>query len=61
MKGKEEHTVAEGTLIKYYPDIIKGVFLMYFKVRVANSVANATAKVRVLIESSDASKKWKIL
>ncbi|BAV59271.1 (R)-citramalate synthase [Endomicrobiia bacterium] len=70
VRGKEEHTVAEGNgpvdalnnclrkaLIKYYPDI-KSVFLMDFKVRVVNSDANTAAKVRVLIESSDASKSW---
>jgi 2-isopropylmalate synthase len=70
VRGKEEHTVAEGNgpvdalnnclrkaLIKYYPDI-KSVFLMDFKVRVVNSAANTAAKVRVLIESSDASRNW---
>ncbi|MCL2485831.1 MAG: citramalate synthase [Endomicrobia bacterium] len=70
IKGKEEHTVAEGegpvnaldnclrkALIKYYPDI-KKVFLTDFKVRVVNSDANTAAKVRVLIESSDSSKSW---
>jgi 2-isopropylmalate synthase len=70
IKGKEEHTVAEGdgpvnaldhclrkALTKYYPDI-KDVFLKDFKVRVVNSNANTAAKVRVLIESSDASKSW---
>jgi 2-isopropylmalate synthase len=70
VKGKEEHSVAEGkgpidalnnclfkALIKYYPDI-KSVFLMDFKVRVINSAANTAAKVRVLIEFSDSSKSW---
>jgi 2-isopropylmalate synthase len=70
IKGKEEHTVAEGegpinaldhclrkALTKYYPDI-KDVFLKDFKVRVVNGNANTAAKVRVLIESSDASKSW---
>jgi 2-isopropylmalate synthase len=70
VRDKEEHSVAEGNgpvdalnncllkaLIKYYPDI-KNVFLMDFKVRVINSAANTAAKVRVLIESSDASKNW---
>jgi 2-isopropylmalate synthase len=31
---------------------------MDFKVRVVNSTANTAAKVRVLIESSDASRNW---
>ncbi|MDR3256578.1 MAG: citramalate synthase [Endomicrobium sp.] len=70
IKGKEEHTVAEGdgpinaldnclrkALIKYYPDI-EDVFLTDFKVRVVNSNANTAAKVRVLVESSDTSKSW---
>ncbi|MDR1195037.1 MAG: citramalate synthase [Endomicrobium sp.] len=70
IKGKEEHTVAEGegpvnaldnclrkALIKYYP-AIEDVFLTDFKVRVVNSDANTAAKVRVLIESSDSSKIW---
>jgi 2-isopropylmalate synthase len=70
IKGKEEHTVAEGdgpinaldhclrkALTKYYPDI-KDVFLKDFKVRVVNSNANTAAKVRVLIESQDAQKSW---
>ncbi|MDR2425748.1 MAG: citramalate synthase [Endomicrobium sp.] len=70
IKGKEEHTVAEGegpvnaldnclrkALVKYYP-VIKDVFLTDFKVRVVNSDANTAAKVRVLIESSDSSKSW---
>ena len=70
IKGKEEHTVAEGdgpvnaldnclrkALAKYYPGI-KEVFLTDFKVRVVNSDANTAAKVRVLIESSDSSKSW---
>jgi 2-isopropylmalate synthase len=70
IKGKEEHTVAEGdgpvnaldnclrkALIKYYP-AIKEMALTDFKVRVVNSDANTAAKVRVLIESSDSSKSW---
>ena len=70
VKGKEEFTVAEGegpvnaldnclrkALIKYYP-VIKNIALTDFKVRVVNSDANTAAKVRVLIESSDASKTW---
>ncbi|AKL98546.1 citramalate synthase [Endomicrobium proavitum] len=70
IKGKEEHTVAEGdgpvnaldnclrkALIKYYPQI-KNVFLTDFKVRVVDSKANTAARVRVFIESSDASKSW---
>ncbi|MDR1434322.1 citramalate synthase [Candidatus Endomicrobiellum devescovinae] len=70
IKGKEEHTVAEGdgpvnaldhclrkALIKYYPEIEDAV-LTDFKVRVVNSNANTAAKVRVLIESSDSSKSW---
>jgi 2-isopropylmalate synthase len=70
IRGKEEHTVAEGegpvnaldnclrkALIKYYP-AIEDVFLTDFKVRVVNSDANTAAKVRVLIESSDSAKTW---
>jgi 2-isopropylmalate synthase len=70
IRGKEEHTVAEGdgpvnaldhclrkALIKYYP-AIKEIALTDFKVRVVNSDANTAAKVRVLIESSDSSKSW---
>ncbi|MCL2390813.1 MAG: citramalate synthase [Endomicrobia bacterium] len=70
IKGKEEHTVAEGegpvnaldnclrkALVKYFPEI-KSVVLTDFKVRVVNSDANTAAKVRVLIESSDSSKSW---
>ena len=70
IKGKEEHTVAEGdgpvnaldnclrkALVKYYPKI-KEMTLTDFKVRVVNSDANTAAKVRVLIESSDAAKTW---
>ena len=70
IKGKEEHTVAEGdgpvnaldnclrkALVKYYPQV-KEMFLTDFKVRVVNSDANTAAKVRVLIESSDSAKSW---
>jgi 2-isopropylmalate synthase len=70
IKGKEEHTVAEGegpvnaldnclrkALIDYYPEI-KNIVLTDFKVRVINSEANTAAKVRVLIESSDSAKTW---
>ncbi|MDR2191557.1 MAG: citramalate synthase [Endomicrobium sp.] len=70
VRGKEEHTVAEGdgpvnaldrclrkALIKYYP-AIKEMALTDFKVRVVNSDANTAAKVRVLIESADSSKVW---
>jgi 2-isopropylmalate synthase len=70
IKGREEHTVAEGdgpvnaldhclrkALIRYYPEI-EDVVLTDFKVRVVNSNANTAAKVRVLIESSDFSKSW---
>ncbi|MCA6070740.1 MAG: citramalate synthase, partial [Endomicrobium sp.] len=70
IKGKEEHAIAEGdgpvnaldnclrkALTKHYP-IIKNIFLTDFKVRVVNSDATTAAKVRVLIESSDSSKKW---
>jgi len=70
IKGKEEHTVAEGdgpvnaldhclrkALVKYYP-AIKEMALTDFKVRVVNSDANTAAKVRVLIESADSSKSW---
>ncbi len=70
IRGKEEHTVAEGdgpvnaldnclrkALVKYYPQV-KKMFLTDFKVRVVNSDANTAAKVRVLIESSDTAKTW---
>ncbi|MCA6071576.1 MAG: citramalate synthase [Endomicrobium sp.] len=70
INGKEEHTVAEGdgpvnaldnclrkALINYYP-AVKNIFLTDFKVRVVNRDATTAAKVRVLIESSDSSKKW---
>ncbi|MCL2144498.1 MAG: citramalate synthase [Endomicrobia bacterium] len=70
IKGKEEHTVAEGegpvnaldnclrkALVEYYPEI-KNIVLTDFKVRVINSEANTAAKVRVLIESSDSAKTW---
>jgi 2-isopropylmalate synthase len=70
IRGKEEHTVAEGdgpvnaldnclgkALTKYYPEV-KEIFLTDFKVRVINSEANTAAKVRVLIESSDALRSW---
>ena len=70
IKGKEEHAIAEGdgpvnaldnclrkALTKHYPHI-KNIFLTDFKVRVVNSDATTAAKVRVLIESSDSSKKW---
>lgn len=70
IRGKEEHTVAEGdgpvnaldnclgkALTKYYPEV-KEIFLTDFKVRVINSEANTAAKVRVLIETSDSAKTW---
>lgn len=70
VRGKEEHTVAEGdgpvnaldnclrkALKKYYPGA-EEIFLTDFKVRVINSEANTAAKVRVLIETSDSSRRW---
>lgn len=70
VKGKEEHTVAEGdgpvnaldqclrkALIKFYPEI-KDVLLIDFKVRVINSGADTSAPVRVLIESKDHKHTW---
>lgn len=70
VKGKEEHTVAEGdgpvnaldnslrkALEKFYPSI-KDISLCDFKVRVINAGAGTAAKVRVLIESKDSHSSW---
>ncbi|MDD5021823.1 MAG: citramalate synthase [Endomicrobiaceae bacterium] len=70
VNGKEEHTVAEGdgpvnaldqclrkALMKFYPEI-EDVLVIDFKVRVINSDANTSAKVRVLIESKDKKHAW---
>jgi 2-isopropylmalate synthase len=69
--GKEMvHTVAEGdgpvnaldnavrkALSEFYP-VLKSMHLSDFKVRVLNEKAGTAAKVRVLIESQDASDVW---
>jgi 2-isopropylmalate synthase len=65
-----EHTVAEGhgpvnaldnairkALEKFYPEL-KEVRLLDYKVRVLAAGAGTSAKVRVLIESGDAERKW---
>ncbi len=70
VKGKEEHTVAEGdgpvnaldgclrkALEKFYPGI-RSVKLSDFKVRVINAQADTAATVRVLIESTDQQSSW---
>jgi 2-isopropylmalate synthase len=70
IRGKEEHTVAEGdgpvnaldnclrkALTQYYPEV-KEIFLTDFKVRVINSEANTAAKVRALIETADSVRTW---
>jgi len=69
--GKEEHTAAEGdgpvdaldhalrkALEKFYPDLSE-MHLSDFKVRVLDAQAGTAAKVRVLIESSDATTTWR--
>jgi len=69
--GKEEHTAAEGdgpvdaldhalrkALEKFYPDLSE-MHLSDFKVRVLDAQAGTAAKVRVLIESSDATSTWR--
>ncbi|HRU39322.1 MAG TPA: citramalate synthase, partial [Candidatus Goldiibacteriota bacterium] len=70
VKGKEEHTAAEGdgpvnaldnalrkALIKFYPSI-GSMRLVDFKVRVLDGAVGTSAKVRVLIESSDKNETW---
>jgi len=70
VKGQTEHTVADGigpvgaldsalrkALIKFYPKI-KDMHLVDFKVRVIEGSAGTSAKVRVLIESSDKNDVW---
>jgi 2-isopropylmalate synthase len=70
VKGREEHTVAEGdgpvnaldgclrkALAKFYPEI-KEVSLVDFKVRVIDAGAGTAAKVRVFIESRDGESAW---
>jgi 2-isopropylmalate synthase len=70
IRGKEEHTVAEGdgpvnaldnclrkALLKYYPQI-EDVLLTDFKVRVINGNANTAAKVRVLVELLSKGNSW---
>ena len=70
VKGKEEHTVAEGdgpvnaldsclrkALVKFYPEI-KSMSLRDFKVRVIDAGASTAARVRVLIESCDRESSW---
>jgi len=69
--GQEEHTAAEGdgpvdaldhalrkALEKFYPDLAE-MHLSDFKVRVLDAQAGTAAKVRVLIESSDATTTWR--
>ncbi|PKL92500.1 MAG: citramalate synthase [Candidatus Goldiibacteriota bacterium HGW-Goldbacteria-1] len=70
VKGQIEHTVADAigpvgaldsalrkALIKFYPKI-KDMHLVDFKVRVLEGSAGTSAKVRVLIESSDKNDVW---
>jgi 2-isopropylmalate synthase len=65
-----EHTAADGNgpvnaldkalrkaLLRFYPEI-KNVHLVDYKVRVLNESNGTAAKVRVLVESSDAQKTW---
>ncbi len=71
IKGKTEHTVAEGdgpvnaldaalrkALITHYPQI-KDIELVDYKVRVLNGKDGTAAKVRVLIETMDKKSKDK--
>ena len=68
--GKLEHTAATGhgpvnaidnalrkALEKFYPQL-KDVRLLDYKVRVLTAGVGTSAKVRVLIESGDSSRKW---
>jgi len=70
VKDRMEHTAAEGNgpvnsldkalrkaLIKFYPSI-KDMHLVDFKVRVIEGAEGTSAKVRVLIESSDRKDVW---
>jgi 2-isopropylmalate synthase len=70
VKGKMEHTASEGdgpvnaldnalrkALVKFYPKI-KDMRLVDFKVRVIEGAGGTSAKVRVLIESSDKKDVW---
>lgn len=70
VKGKQEHTAAEGdgpvnaldnalrkALVKFYPKIAE-MHLVDFKVRVIEGAEGTSAKVRVLIESSDKNDVW---
>jgi 2-isopropylmalate synthase len=70
VKGKIEHTASEGdgpvnaldnalrkALIKFYPKI-SDMHLVDFKVRVIEGAEGTSAKVRVLIESSDKTDVW---
>jgi len=70
VKGKLEHTASEGdgpvnaldnalrkALIRFYPKIAE-MHLVDFKVRVIEGVEGTSAKVRVLIESSDKTDVW---
>lgn len=67
VSGREEHTVAEGNgpvnaldralrkaLLPHFP-VLQGVELVDFKVRVLDGKGGTSARVRVLIESRDAS------
>lgn len=70
VKGREDHTVAEGdgpvnaldnalrkALEKFYPSLTD-MSLTDFKVRVIDAASGTAAKVRVLIESRDAHDEW---
>jgi 2-isopropylmalate synthase len=70
VKGQMEHTAAEGdgpvnaldkalrkALLKFYPQI-QDMHLVDFKVRVVEGAEGTSAKVRVLIESSDKKDVW---
>lgn len=70
VNGKLEHTAAEGdgpvnaldnalrkALLKFYP-VIKDMHLVDYKVRVVEGAEGTSAKVRVLIESSDKKDVW---
>jgi len=70
VKGKVEHTAAEGdgpinaldnalrkALVDFYPTLSQ-MYLSDFKVRVLDEKVGTAAKVRVLIESQDAKDSW---
>jgi 2-isopropylmalate synthase len=70
VNGKIEHTAADGdgpvnaldnalrkALLKFYPQI-KDMHLIDYKVRVIEGVKGTSAKVRVLIQSSDKTDAW---